>query len=271
MVRVVIKPKGLPISRLQCYTTIFRVCSVWPWTLNFNVKVTNWNSLYVVKGLVTRNAHLKYESPIYTGHDVTAKVGFLWTRMPMLTPQYNSSPDFRPGELKSLTIGQTHVRTDRSRPMWYPQVAQLSAGDIKMRFPISTEITNIIHPRWSLTWIFLSMHRFLRSLQIHLGQIFNGPDPPLRFLPGMYKHPREPWMLQFIYWNLCNNFAEVDKMYTSQWNIMPKAATKTIHVIFSLKAKVKVTRSLTLLSFEKVSLVEYKCQMYRLYIFSHKL
>ena len=30
--------------------------------------------MYVVKGLVTGNAHMKYESPIYTGSEVMAKV-----------------------------------------------------------------------------------------------------------------------------------------------------------------------------------------------------
>ena len=40
--------------------------------------------------------------------------------------------------------------------------------------------------------------------------------------------------------------------------------------IFSLKVKVKVTRSLTLVSFERVSLVEYACQVLSLYLLRFK-
>ena len=40
---------------------------------------------------------------------------------------------------------------------------------------------------------------------------------------------------------------------------MPPAATKSKLAIFSIKVTVKVTRSLTLVSFERVSLVEYDC------------
>ena len=40
------------------------------------------------------------------------------------------------------------------------------------------------------------------------------------------------------------------------WNTMLQAATKSDIAKFSLKVKVKVTSSLTLVSFEKVSLVE---------------
>ena len=42
---------------------------------------------------------------------------------------------------------------------------------------------------------------------------------------------------------------------------MPPAATKSKKAIFSAKVKVKVTRSLTLVSFERASLVEYACQI----------
>ena len=40
---------------------------------------------------------------------------------------------------------------------------------------------------------------------------------------------------------------------------MPPAATKSKKLFFSLKVKVKVTRSLTLVLFERASLVEYAC------------
>ena len=46
---------------------------------------------------------------------------------------------------------------------------------------------------------------------------------------------------------------------------MPPAATKSKKAIFSTKVKVKVTRSLTLVSFERASLVEYACQIWSLY------
>ena len=42
---------------------------------------------------------------------------------------------------------------------------------------------------------------------------------------------------------------------------MPPAATKSKKAIFRAKVKVKVTRSLTLVSFERASLVEYACQI----------
>ena len=42
---------------------------------------------------------------------------------------------------------------------------------------------------------------------------------------------------------------------------MPSTATKSKKAIISFKVKVKVTRSLTLVSFERVSLVEYACQI----------
>ena len=42
---------------------------------------------------------------------------------------------------------------------------------------------------------------------------------------------------------------------------MPPAATKSEKAIFSTKVKVKVTRSLTLVSFERASLVEYARQI----------
>ena len=42
---------------------------------------------------------------------------------------------------------------------------------------------------------------------------------------------------------------------------MPPAATKSKKAIFSFKVKVKVTRSLTLVSFERASLVKYACKI----------
>ena len=45
-------------------------------------------------------------------------------------------------------------------------------------------------------------------------------------------------------------------------NYMPPATTKLKKkTIFSTKVKVKVTRLLTLMSFERASLVEYACQI----------
>ena len=45
---------------------------------------------------------------------------------------------------------------------------------------------------------------------------------------------------------------------------------KVQKAIFSFNVKVKVTRSLTLLSFERVSLVEYACQIWSLYLLRFK-
>ena len=42
---------------------------------------------------------------------------------------------------------------------------------------------------------------------------------------------------------------------------MPPAAAKSKIGYFSIKATMKVTRSLSLVSFERVSLVEYACQI----------
>ena len=45
---------------------------------------------------------------------------------------------------------------------------------------------------------------------------------------------------------------------------------KVQKTIFSFKVKVKVTRLLTLVSFERASLVEYACQIWRLYLLRFK-
>ena len=47
---------------------------------------------------------------------------------------------------------------------------------------------------------------------------------------------------------------------------MPPVATKSRKAIFSTKVKVRVTRSLTSMSFERALLVEYACQIYKVYI-----
>ena len=51
---------------------------------------------------------------------------------------------------------------------------------------------------------------------------------------------------------------------------MPPAATKLKKAKFSFKVKVKITRSLTLVSFERASLVEYACQIWSLYLLQFK-
>ena len=51
---------------------------------------------------------------------------------------------------------------------------------------------------------------------------------------------------------------------------MPPAATKSKKAIFSFKVEVKVTRSLTLVSFKRASLVEYACQIWSLYLLQFK-
>ena len=51
---------------------------------------------------------------------------------------------------------------------------------------------------------------------------------------------------------------------------MPPGGNKVEKAIFSFKVKVKVTRSLTLVSFERASLVEYACQIWGLYLLRFK-
>ena len=51
---------------------------------------------------------------------------------------------------------------------------------------------------------------------------------------------------------------------------MPPAATKSEKAIFNFKVKVKITRSLTLVSFERASLVEYVCPIWSLYLLQFK-
>ena len=52
--------------------------------------------------------------------------------------------------------------------------------------------------------------------------------------------------------------------------ICPRWQPKSKKAIFSTKVKVKVTRSLTLVSFERASLVEYACQIWSLYLLRFK-
>ena len=47
---------------------------------NFNVKVTRSKIMVHVKGLVTRNTHVQFESPISSGCKVMAKVKVLFMR-----------------------------------------------------------------------------------------------------------------------------------------------------------------------------------------------
>ena len=56
-------------------------------------------------------------------------------------------------------------------------------------------------------------------------------------------------------------FKKNNKMYL--WNTMPLVATKSKNAIFSIKEKVKVTRSFV--SFERASVEEYVCQIWSLY------
>ena len=51
---------------------------------------------------------------------------------------------------------------------------------------------------------------------------------------------------------------------------IPSMVTKTEKDIFSVKVKVKVTRSLTLMSFGRASLVEYACQTWSIYLLRFK-
>ena len=59
-----------------------------------------------------------------------------------------------------------------------------------------------------------------------------------------------------------SNISEKNQgVFVKHYSMPPAASAKTEKAIFSMKVKVKVTRSLTLLSFERASLVEYACQI----------
>ena len=58
-----------------------------------------------------------------------------------------------------------------------------------------------------------------------------------------------------------NNYGKKNQGVFVKHYSMPPAATKSKKAIFSFKVKVKVTKSLTLVSFERASLVEYACQI----------
>ena len=60
------------------------------------------------------------------------------------------------------------------------------------------------------------------------------------------------------------------KIKVCLWNIMTPAATESEKAVFSTKVKVKVTRSLTFMSFERTSLSEYICQIWSLYLLRFK-
>ena len=59
----------------------------------------------------------------------------------------------------------------------------------------------------------------------------------------------------------------LEKIKVCLWNTdYAPGGNKVQKAIFSAKVKVKVTRSLTLVSFERASLVEYACQIWSLYL-----
>ena len=57
------------------------------------------------------------------------------------------------------------------------------------------------------------------------------------------------------------NLTKIDTDENKAIYSIPLAATKSKLAIFSIKVTVKVTRLLTLVSFGRVSLVEYACQI----------
>ena len=61
------------------------------------------------------------------------------------------------------------------------------------------------------------------------------------------------------------------KIKVCLWNTDAPGGNKVKKAIFSFKVKVKVKRSLTLVSFERVSLVEYACQIWSLYLLRLKV
>ena len=60
------------------------------------------------------------------------------------------------------------------------------------------------------------------------------------------------------------------KIKVCLWNTMPPCSNKVQKAHFSFKIKVKVTRLLTLVSFERASLVEYACQIWSVYLLLFK-
>ena len=62
----------------------------------------------------------------------------------------------------------------------------------------------------------------------------------------------------------------VSKINVCLWNTMPPGGNKVQKAIFSFKVKVKVTRSMTMVSIESASLVKYACQIWSLYLLRFK-
>ena len=63
---------------------------------------------------------------------------------------------------------------------------------------------------------------------------------------------------------------EAQKIKVCLWNTDAPGGNKVQKAIFSFKVKVKVTTSLTLMSFERGSLVEYAYQIWSLYLLRFK-
>ena len=82
------------------------------------------------------------------------------------------------------------------------------------------------------------------------------------FLQLSQKCGKQYWLASYIMgkigWILSKIYEKI-KVYL--WNTMPPVAKKVQKAILSFKVEVKVTRSLTLVSFERASLVEYACQI----------
>ena len=80
-------------------------------------------------------------------------------------------------------------------------------------------------------------------------------------------------MKQEFIWD---SFDHIDMKYSAQKNqgaflkYYASGGNKVQKAILSFNVKVKVTRSLTLVSFERVSLVKYACKIWSLYVLQFK-
>ena len=106
-----------------------------------------------------------------------------------------------------------------------------------------------------LQWWFVNPNTFVSGRNFRITE-FSG----LLKRPSVQKRKSVPALFVRI-----SEISGLSEPGLTNHHCIPQAATKPGEFIFSLKVKVKVTRSLTLVSFERALLVEYACQIWCLF------
>ena len=137
----------------------------------------------------------------------------------------------------------------------------------KKKFVKEAPLRTTLVRSWIHTWVDLNEKQ--HYLQVTINTSF------LQSFIKTYQAFLKEWLicgLLYIY-----DIDELEPLHFFQlmkwrclWNTMPPAATESEKAIFRTKVKVKVTRSLTLVSFERASLVEYACQIWSLCLLQFK-